>query len=136
MTYEEKVSFLESYQLETLHIYGLAREAQQWREIAACTASNNDGMPGSGEISRKVQNSAVKAADLVAIINKEIAVAEAKRELVKNMIEGIQNQRHRLLMELHYINGLSIAKIAVKYDKSEKWIRESIKNAVNTLKFK
>jgi DNA-directed RNA polymerase specialized sigma24 family protein len=93
-------------------------------------------MTGSGEISRKVQNSAVKAADLVAIINKEIAEAEAKRELVKKMIEEIQNQRHRLLMELHYINGLSIAEIAVKYDKSEKWIRESVKNAVNTLKFK
>lgn len=136
MTYQEKVGFLESYQLETLRIYGLAKEAQRWREIATCTASNNDGMPGSGEISRKVQNSAVKAADLVAIINKEIAEAEAKRELVKKMIEEIQNQRHRLLMELHYINGLSIAEIAVKFDKSEKWIRESIKNAINTLKFK
>jgi DNA-directed RNA polymerase specialized sigma24 family protein len=136
MTYQEKIDFLESYQLETLRIYGLAQEAKQWREIAMCTASNNDGTPGSGEISRKVQNNAVKAADLVAIINKEIAEAEAKRELVKKMMEEIQNQRHRLLMELHYINGLSISEIAVKYDKSEKWIRELVKNVVNTLKFK
>jgi RNA polymerase sigma factor (sigma-70 family) len=136
MTYQEKIDFLESYQLETLRIYGLAKEAQEWRDIAASTATNNSGMPGGGEISRKVQNNAVKAADLVAIINKEIEEAEAKRELVKKMLEEIQNQRHRLLMELHYINGLSIAEIAVKFDKSEKWIRESIKNAVNTLKFK
>lgn len=136
MTYQEKVAFLESYQLEALRIYGLAQEAQQWREIATSTGSNNSGMPSAGNISQKVQNNAVRAADLVAIINNEIAAAEAKRELVKNILETVQSQRHRLLMELHYLNGLSIPEIAVKYDKSEKWIRESIKNAVNSLKFK
>jgi DNA-directed RNA polymerase specialized sigma24 family protein len=134
MTYQEKVDFLETYQEYTLKLYGLTREAQMWREIAAGTSSNNDGMPGSHAVSKKVQDATVRAADLVNIINKEIETAKAKREAVRELIKTVPNTRYRLLMEMHYINGLSVADISRKNDKGEKWIREMLKKAVNSIK--
>ena len=134
MTYENKIELLESYREHTMHLYGLAQEAEQWRSIAESTASNNDGMPKGSETGQKVQNAAIKAADIVALINREIEEVKTKREAVKDLINTVNNPRYRLLLEMHYINGLSVADIAAQNDKGEKWIREMLKKAVNAIK--
>lgn len=134
MTYENKIELLESYREHTMRLYGLAQEAEQWRQIAESTSANNDGMPKGSETGKKVQNAAIKAADIVAIINKEIEEAKTKREAVKELIKTSPNPRYRLLLEMHYINGLSVADISRQNDKGEKWIREMLKKAVNSIK--
>lgn len=134
MTYENKIELLESYREHTMHLYGLAQEAEQWRSIAESTASNNDGMPRGSDTGQKVQNAAIKAADIVAQINSEIEDAKIKREAVRDFIKTSPNPRYRLLLEMHYINGLSVADISRQNDKGEKWIREMLKKAVNSIK--
>jgi DNA-directed RNA polymerase specialized sigma24 family protein len=134
MTYENKIDLLESYREHTMHLYGLAQEAEQWRSIAKSTATNSDGMPRGSDTGQKVQNAAIKAADIVAQINSEIEDAKIKREAVREFIKTSLNPRYRLLLEMHYINGLSVADIAAQNDKGEKWIREMLKKAVNAIK--
>lgn len=134
MTGGNKIELLESYGYHTMHLYGLAQEAEQWRSIAESTASNNDGMPKGSETGQKVQNAAIKAADIVALINREIEEVKIKREAVKDLINTVNNPRYRLLLEMHYINGLSVADIAAQNDKGEKWTREILKKAINAIK--
>lgn len=136
MTYQEKVVMLESYQENTQRLQGLAEEAERWRQIATSTAINADGMPHGSTEGGKVQNAAINAADIVAEINKDIADVKSKRDLVKGIIATSGNRRHRLLLEQRYIYGLPVYEIANINGKSEKWTRESIKKAVNTLNCK
>ena len=91
-------------------------------------------MPGTNTVSKKVESAAVKAADLVVEINKEIETVKMKREAVRNIIRTVPNARYRFILELRYINGLKPEEIAVKNGKSDKWIREILRNAINSVK--
>lgn len=133
MKYKEKDAYLKRYIENSQRLYGLSLEIRKWRQIGASTAPSgepNSGQSGSGG---KVQTSAVNAADLVLQIEQDIAeVAEERRE-IKRIIKTTKSRRDELLLNLRYINGLSVEAVANQIGKSDKWTREMIKKAVNSL---
>ena len=133
MTYEEKANFLCLYRDNTTRLYGLAQEADRWRQIAMCTSSKGDGMPQGSHTGGKVANASINAADIVREIEQDIEAAHAERQQIREIIRTAP-RRKRQLLELHYINGLHPAQIANQCGKSEEWIRKSLRNAVNALK--
>lgn len=49
------------------------------------------------------------------------------------MVDGVQNRRQKMILELRYINGLTVDQIANEIGKSHKWTRESLRRAVDAL---
>lgn len=134
MTYQEKVDFLRMYNDNAFRIYGLSQEAERWRQIATSIGSSYDGLPHGTPSGGKIENAAAHAADIVRDIESDIETARAERDQVKDII-STASRRQRNLLELHYINGVSPFDIANQYGKSEKWIRQMLKDAVNRLNF-
>ena len=134
MTYQEKVDFLRMYNDNSVRIYGLSQEAERWRQIATSIGASYDGLPHGTPSGGKIENAAAHAADIVREIESDIETARAEREQVKDIIITA-SRRQRNLLELHFINGVSPFEIANQYGKSEKWIRQMLKDAVNNLNF-
>lgn len=134
MTYQEKVDFLRMYNDNSVRIYGLSQEAERWRQIATSIGASSDGLPHRTPAGGRIENAAAHAADIVREIELDIETARAEREQVKDII-STASRRQRNLLELHYINGVSPFNIANQYGKSEKWIRQMLKDAVNNLNF-
>lgn len=132
MTYEQKADFLRLYTDNTVKLHGLALEVERWRQIAESTGANMDGMPRGAGTGGKVENAAVNAAAIVREIELEIEAAYAERQQVKEIIQTVP-RRKRQILELHYINGMRPGDIANQYGKSEKWIRQMLRDAVNSL---
>lgn len=133
MKYKEKDAYLKRYTEDSQRLYGLSQEIKKWRQIGASMAPS--GAPASGQSGSggKIQTSAVNVADLVMEIEQDIAGVVKEREEIKQAIKTAQNRREGLILNLRYINGLSVFDIANQIGKSEKWTREMLKKAVNSL---
>lgn len=133
MTYKEKDIYLKQYVEDGQRLYGLSQEIKKWREIGANMAPS--GVPANGQSGSggKVQTSAVNITDLVMEIERDIAGVAKEREEIKQTIKMARNRREELILNLRYINGLSVFDIANQIGKSEKWTREMLNKAVNSL---
>lgn len=134
MTYEDKADFLKLYKDNTIKLVGLALEAERWTQIACSIGLNvSEGSRGSGG-SDKLSNAATNAVAIIQEIEQSIEAARAEREQIVKVIQGAP-RRKRQLLELCYINGMTAGEIAERYGKSEKWIRQMLRDAVEGLNF-
>jgi len=134
LTYQEKADFLRLYRDNSIRLHGLALEAERWRQIAMSTGANQEGVPARTPTAGRVANAAINAAAIVKEIESDIEAAHAERQQIKDIIQTAP-RRKRQLLELHYINGMRAGDIANEYGKSEKWIRQMLRDAVNSLNF-
>lgn len=134
MTYEEKVDFLRLYADNTIRLHGLALEAERWQQIAQSIGVNMDGMPKGSGSGDKMSNGAINAVEILKEIEASTEVARAEREQVRQIIQTAP-RRKRQILELHYISGMRPGDIANQYGKSEKWIRQMLHDAVDSLRF-
>ena len=135
MTNQEKREYLRNYQQLQNRIVGLTHEIEKWKTIGekVNNAIGCSGGSSSGNNS-KVENSAVNTSDILKEIQIEINSALQKRDAILNTIRGkSRKMRHRELLEMHYINGMSTAKIAKILKKEEKTVQNAISKAVNEL---
>lgn len=133
MTYQEKDRILRQYRENTVRIRGLAQEAERWEQIAMSTAISGEPSSGGGNAGGRVQAAATNAAAIVQDIRKDMDRVRAERQEVRRLVDGVQNRRQKMLLELRYINGLTVEQVANQIDKSVKWTRESLKKAVEEL---
>ena len=135
MDIRAKREYLRSYQQLQNRIIGLTHEIEKWKTIGEKV---NNAIGGSGGSSSgnnsKVENSAVNTSDIITEIQVEINSALQQRDAILNTIRGkSRKMRHRELLEMHYINGMSTAKIAKILKKEEKTVQNAISKAVNEL---
>lgn len=132
MTYEEKVDFLRLYTDNTTRLQGLASEVEKWQQIAQSIGVKLDDMPRGSGTGDKMSNAATNAVELIKQIETEMETARAEREMVKAVIEK-QPRRKRLLLEYRYINGKTVSEIANEIGKSDKWVRQMLRNIVENM---
>lgn len=132
--YDRKVRFLRQYQSAYARCVGLEHERQKWIDLSLRINQQYDtvGSGGSGNNS-KVEMGQVSAVDILAQIDAEIKTATELRESVKNAVKRLKNDYHVGILELHYINGLPLWKIAQVMKKTEKTIKSVHKTAVNLI---
>lgn len=132
--YEQKIAFLEQYRKLYYRCIGLEHEKQQWDDFALRINQQYDtvGSGGSGN-SSKVEVGKVASVDILAQIDAELKRATELRENVKNAVKRLKNDYHVGILELHYINGLPLWKIAQVMKKTEKTIKSVHKTAVNLI---
>lgn len=132
MTYQEKDKILRQYRDNAIRLRGLAQEAERWEQIAMSTAVSGEPSSGGGNGGR-VQAAATNAADILREIHQDMDGIRAERQEVRQLVDGVQNRRQKMILELRYINGLTVDQIANEIGKSHKWTRESLRRAVDAL---
>ena len=133
MTYQEKDQVLRQYRENAIRLRGLIQEAERWEQIAMSTAINGEPSSGGGNSGGRVQTAATNAADIVQDIQRDMNGIRAERQEVRRLVDGVRNRRQKMLLELRYINGLTVDQIANEIGKSHKWTRESLRRAVDAL---
>ena len=133
MTYQEKDRILRQYRENAIRLRGLVREAERWEQIAMSTAISSEPSSGGGNTGGRVQTAATNAADIVQDIQRDMNGIRAERQEVRRLVDGVRNRRQKMLLELRYINGLTVDQIANEIGKSCKWTRESLRRAVDAL---
>ena len=135
MTNKEKRDYLMHYQSVQNRIIGLTHEIDKWESIASKvnSAINGSGVY-SGDNSSKVERGAVNVADIIKSIQIEINGAKDVRDEILNTIRTkCRVMRYREVLEMYFINGMSVYSIAKALKKEEKSVHKIINAALKEL---
>lgn len=135
MTNQEKRDYLMHYQNLQNRIIGLTHEIEKWESIASKvnSAINGSGV-SSGDNSSKVERGAVNVADIINSIQTEINSAKDVREEILTTIRTkCRVMRYREVLEMHFINGMSVYNIAKALKKEDKSVHKIINAALKEL---
>lgn len=135
MDLKAKREYLMQYQSAQNRIIGLTHEIEKWQGIAekVNSAMNNSGV-SSGDNSSKVERGAVNVADIITSIQKEIDSAKQIRDEVFTTIQTkCGKMRHRELLEMRFVNGMSENEIAKINKKDVKSISKAITAAIKSM---
>ena len=135
MDLKAKREYLMHYQSAQNRIIGLTHEIEKWQGIAekVNSALNNAGVLSGGNGS-KVERGAVNVADIITSIQKEIDSAKQIRDEVFTAIQTkCGKMRHRELLEMRFVNGMSENEIAKINKKDVKSISKAITAAIKSM---
>lgn len=133
MDIKQKRAYLKSYQSLQNRIVGLTNELEKWKTLGEKVNNAMGTGGGSGNPSSKVEKSAVNATDILKKIQVEINTAEDQRQTVLDAISKGKKLRQREILRMHFVNGMSVAKIARRLGKEEKTVSNAITNALRDL---
>lgn len=135
MTVEEKKQYLGRYRDLQNEIAGLTAEIEKWQTIGE-KVNNALGIGGGSNLKQsKVEKSAVNVADIIADIQADIDKAREKRQEIEKAIDsGCKWFRHKEILKMRYINGLSVSKIARMLHKEDKTVSNMISSAIKDMK--
>lgn len=135
MDLKAKREYLMHYQSAQNRIIGLTHEIEKWQGIAekVNSAINNSGI-SSGDNGSKVERGAVNVADIIKSIQTEINSAKDVRDEVLAAIHTkCGKMRHRELLEMRFVNGMSENEIAKINKKDVKSISKAITAAIKSM---
>lgn len=134
MTYNEKKRFLESYITCIRRIKGLQRELEEWQTIGTnITQKLKPIIVQSGMNSSKTEDCAIKIANIEDQIISEISQAEDNKQSIECAISLVRDTRRRELLQLRYVNNISVRKLAIDYNKPEDNIYKMIRTAIKSM---
>lgn len=133
MTYKQKKEILEQYQNAVHRIKGLQREYETWLTIGTGITQKLSPVNVKSGNSDKIADAAIKCAEIQSQIAKEIGIAEKERLNTTALINSCVNARHKDMLTMIYINGMSVNSVARSYNKDRVLIYKSLKTAINQL---
>lgn len=135
MDVKAKREYMMRYQNAQNRIIGLTHEIEKWQGIAekVNSAINNSGISACDN-SSKVERGAINVADIITSIKIEINSAKDVREEVLAAIHTkCGKMRHRELLEMRFVNGMSEREIAKINKKDVKSISKAITAAIKSM---
>ena len=136
MTYNEKKRFLEGYVYSVRRIKGLQRELEEWQTIATGITQKLKDIPIRSSGNNKIEDCAIKMAELENQLYDEIEKATQKRESIQIVVNQIRDLRRREIIELRYVHGLSVNMISYELDKDCENIYKIIRRTIKSLEIK
>lgn len=134
MTYNEKKRFLEGYLYSVRRIKGLQNELEMWATIGTgITQKLKPVMVQGGNSSNKIEDCAIRIAEIEDKITKEIEDSIIEKAKVESAIMTIKDTRRRELIQLKYINNVPVKKIALDYGKPNDSIYKMIRKTVKSM---
>jgi DNA-directed RNA polymerase specialized sigma subunit len=135
MTNKDKIKYLKRY-------INLDREIERkLEEVGRLRSKLTRIMPiystepkGGGSIRGKTENIIAKIVDLEKEIDADIDRLVAIRDGIKTIIEAVEDDRERLLLQYRYLDGKTFEKIAVEMNYSWRQIHRLHSRALTNLK--
>lgn len=132
-SYREKINYLNQYFYATKSLEVRKRELQRIEDLAINISSVSDGMPHQHNGTSKVENGVAAIADLKASILEDMKMLEQIKEEVSDTIYGVENYRHRMILEMRYIGFMPFGQIAKEIRKSENNVYKIHKRAIERI---
>ena len=132
MTYNEKLAYLRSYRQQEHHIDTLLAEAERWRSRAKAMTAHYGAAGGKGG-STGFPGAVEKVLELEAQMDREIDAIMAQRNAIRAAVQSLSDRRYREVLNLNYLGGLPIRKVAEKLHYEEKYTYKLRRKGVKAL---
>lgn len=133
MDYTEKIEYLSQLRYSSIKLNNLIEEREKWFTLATKVNSVSDGMPHATSDESKVERNSIKILEITDKIDAEIKHLTDARWAIGDLINHIQNDRHRTVMSMRYISCYTFSRIAEDLDMSERAVYKIHRKAVNRL---
>ena len=111
----------------------MQREYETWLTIGTGITQKLSPVNVKSGNSDKIADAAIKCAEIQSQIAQEIDTAEKERLNTISLINRCSNTRHKDILTMIYINGMSVNSVARSYNKDRVLIYKSLKTAINQL---
>lgn len=110
----EKIKYLSRYIALNRRIDRLLEEKAKWWSLCLKTTPSLSQAPGGGESGSPVERPMDKVLEIEAEINREIDELQEVCREIKAVLNQLEDDTLRLLMEYRYIDGLTWEQVAEK----------------------
>lgn len=117
-----KIKYLSRYIALNRRIDRLLEEKAKWWSLCLKTTPSLSQAPGGGESGSPVERPMDKVLEIEAEINREIDELQEVCREIKAVLNQLEDDTLRLLMEYRYLDGLTFEEIAVKMHYSWRWV--------------
>lgn len=135
MTADEKKQELMRYRLLIQRIERKKQERQRWLDIGTKTTPVYSDMPKSTNEADKVAQAGMARAQIAVELAQEICELASEKRRIEQSIQGIEDDKQRLILEKHYIDGKTFEQIAEDMNFSERQIRRLHLKAICKMSF-
>jgi len=117
-----------------LRTIALCTRAEQFREMAMQATGRTDAIRVSGTTDRsKVEKYILELWDVHNELQQEISYLMAKSRAAEKLIEKLTDDRHRTVLQLRYLCGLTWEDISEKLHFTLRWVHKLHKEAIEKL---
>ena len=125
MTNKDKIKYLKRYITLDREIEHKLREIDHWRaKLTRIMPVYTTEPKGGGSIRGKTENIIAKIVDLEKEIDADVDRLISIRDNIKAIIEAVEDDRERLLLQYRYLDGHTFEWIAAKMDLSWQWVHK------------
>ena len=135
MTIEDKKRELCRYRLLVQRIERKKQERQRWLDIGTKITPIYSDMPKSAVESNKVEQAGMERAQIAGELAQDICGLAKEKRRIEEAISGVEDERLRLILEKHYIDGLTFEQIAENMGYSWRYIMILKKEALDCISF-
>jgi DNA-directed RNA polymerase specialized sigma subunit len=131
----DKIKYLKRYITLDREIEHKLREIDHWRaKLTRIMPIYSTEPKGGGSIRGKTESIIAKIVDLENEIDADIDRLVAIRDGIKTIIEAVEDDRERLLLQYRYLDGRTFEEIAVQMHYSWRQIHRLHSQALTNLK--
>lgn len=123
VTIEEKKQELRRYRLLLKRIERKEQERRRWLELGTTITPIYSDMPKAQNTSNKVEQAGIACAQIAEELSQDICELTKEKRHIERAIRSVEDKKLRLILEKHYIDGLTFEKIAEDMYFSERQIR-------------
>ncbi len=133
-TNQDKIKHLKRYILLDKEINHKLREIDHWRaKLTRIMPVYTTEPKGGGSIRGKTESLIAKIVDLENEIDADIDRLVAIRDGIRAVIEAVEDDRERLLLQYRYLEGHTFEWIAAEMDLSWQWTHEVHKRSLRKI---
>jgi hypothetical protein len=135
VTNRDKIKYLKRYITLDREIDRKLKEVDCWRaKLSRLTPVYSSQPKGGGSIRGNTESIIAKIVDLEKEIDADIDRLISIRDNIKAIIEAVEDDRERLLLQYRYLDGKTFEKIAVEMNYSWRQIHRLHSQALTNLK--
>jgi RNA polymerase sigma factor (sigma-70 family) len=135
MTNKDKIKYLKRYVWLNKKIDRKYAEIERWRTMLGKVTAQYTSQPkGGGSIYGKTEEILAKTVDLEKEIDADVDRLISIRDNIKAIIEAVEDDREKLLLQYRYLDGRTFEEIAVQMNYSWRQIHRLHSRALTNLK--
>ncbi len=133
-TNQDKIKYLKRFTLLDKEIYRKIQAIGYWRsKLTRIMPIYSTEPKGGGSIRGKTESIIAKIVDLEKEIEADVDRLIAVRDNIKSVIEVVEDDRERLLLQYRYLDGWTFEKIAVEMNYSWRHIHRLHSRALSNV---
>ena len=133
MNIEETKKELSQYPMLLKRIERKEQERKRWLEIGTKITPVYSDMAKAQNQSNKIEQAAIARAQIAGELAQEICELAKRRKRIEQAISSLPDEKQRLILEKHYIDGQTFEQIAEDMRCDYRWIRRLHKKAIEKL---